>query len=119
MDIPPSVKPSRISLAKFHPINDVLHQAFMIKDLDLFKYFLGLEVVHSKQSISPCQRKNSLDLFVDSCLLGSKHVTIPSNLFIKLCHDNNALFEDIPSYKRLIGKLIYLNTIRPYITFTT
>lgn len=28
-------------------------------------------------------------------------------------------FDDIPSYWRLIGKLIYLNTIQPYIIYIT
>lgn len=68
MVIPPSVKPSRISLAKFHPINDVLHQAFMIKDLDLFKHFLGLEVAHSKQGISHVKELNFLTFIFKSSI---------------------------------------------------
>lgn len=51
--------------------------------------------------------------------LGSKPVNTPSDPSIKQCHDNSAAFKDIPTYRRLIGRLIYLNTTRPIITFIT
>jgi hypothetical protein len=58
-------------------------------------------------------------LLSDSGFLGTKPVSTPSDPSIKLCNDSNELYLDIPSYRRLIGRLLYLNTTRPYITFIT
>lgn len=107
------------SLSESAAIKTTLLKAFKIKDLGMLNYFLGLEVAHSKLGISLCQHKYCLDLFTDSDLLGAKLATTPSDPSIKLCHGDVTPFYDIPSYRRLIGILIYLNTIKPCITYIT
>lgn len=44
------------SLTEIATIKSTLDKAFGIKDLDLLKFFLGLEVAHSSKGISLCQR---------------------------------------------------------------
>jgi hypothetical protein len=107
------------SLSEFDHINSVLDSLFKIKDLGQLKYFLGIEVAHSKLGISLCQRKYCLDLLLDSGTVGSKPVSTPSDPSIKLYLDSSPPFEDIAAYRRLVGRLLYLNTTRPDITFIT
>lgn len=62
-------------------------------------------------------RKYCLDLLNDSGLLGSKPVTTPMDPSIKLHHDGGQSYEDIYSYIRVVGRLIYLTNTRPTICF--
>jgi hypothetical protein len=96
-----------------------MDREFRIKDLGQLKYFLGIEVAHSKTGISICQRKYCLDLLKDTGLIGSKPAATPLDHSIKLHQDSSAAYEDIEGYRRLVGKLLYLTTTRPDIAFAT
>jgi hypothetical protein len=76
---------------------------------------LGLE----EASITLCQIKYCLDLLDVSGLINSKPFSISSDPNIKLHHDNSVPYQDIPAYMRIVGRLLYLNTTRPNITFIT
>jgi len=64
-------------------------------------------------------KKYCLDLLDDSDTIGSKLVSTPSDSSIKLHLDSGTFYNDIPAYRRLVGRLLYFNTTRPDITFIT
>ncbi|KAK2375797.1 putative mitochondrial protein [Trifolium repens] len=107
------------SIAEFDKIKAVLDVAFKIKNLGQLKYFFGLEVAHSKQGITVSQRKYCLDMLKDSGFLGSKPASTPLDTSIKLHSTAGSPYSDISSYRRLVGRLLYLNTTRPDIAFAT
>jgi hypothetical protein len=110
---------SGTSLHEIDRIKTILDNNFKIKDLGVVKYFLGLEVAHSKAGISISQRKYCLDLLNDSGLLGSKPASTPLDPSIKLHNDDGKIFDDVGLYRRLVGKLLYLTNTRPDIAFAT
>lgn len=107
------------SFDEFTSIKIILNNSFKIKDLGQLKYFLGLEVAHSQLGISLCRKKilSKLTDWIDSGFLDSKPVSTPSDPSIKLYNDSSSPYPDILSYRRLVGRLLYLNATRPYITF--
>ncbi|MCH82510.1 reverse transcriptase [Trifolium medium] len=92
------------SMAEIQTMKTALHTTFKIKDLGQLKYFLGIEVTHSKLGITLCQRKYFLDLLEDAGLLDSKPVSTPSDPSCKLHQDSSLPYHDIPSYRRLVGR---------------
>lgn len=67
-----------------------LDQKLSIKDLGYLRYFLGFEITHFSNGITLCQHKYYLDLFQDTCLLGTKPAATLMDPSDKL--DNHATF---------------------------
>ena len=54
-----------------------LGKVFDVKDLGSLKYFLGIEIARSHNGISLSQRKYTLDLLQDTCMLGCRPASTP------------------------------------------
>ena len=66
-----------------------------------------------------CQHKYCLNLLSDCGLTASKPVSTPLDSAIHLHQDGGQPYSDIPAYHRLVGRLLYLTTTRPDISFAT
>lgn len=102
------------AIAKF---KQYLHNCFHMKDLGSVKYFLGIEVARSADGLFLCQRKYTLDIISETDLLGAKLVSCPMEPNHSLARATGDLHADSESYRRLVGRLIYLSFTRPNLAY--
>jgi len=89
-------------------VKEALNKTFKIKDLGDLRYFLGFEVVRSKKGIMMNQRKYALELLTNAGLLACKLAITPIDNLLKLSSTRSVPFADVHTYRRLIGRLMYL-----------
>lgn len=94
-----------------------LEKHFKLKDHGRLFYFLGIEVSYSTSGIYLSQRKYALDILSESGLSEAKSSKIPMGRQIDLKNDNSKYISNPTFYRKLVGKLIYLNITRPDIIF--
>jgi hypothetical protein len=105
------------NLTEIIALKRVLDAKFKIKDLGELKYFLGLEIARSKKGIFLNQRKYALDLIDSSGLLAGKPVQSPMVKDCMKSSEQTDYYSDPERYRRLIGRMLYLTTTRPDITY--
>lgn len=74
-------------------------------DLGQVRYFLGLEIVHSRNAIFVSQRTYVVDLFKELGMLGCKLSSTPVDTSKKL-QSNESNLVDKGRYQRLVRNLI-------------
>lgn len=94
-----------------------LSDCFHMKDLGVLKYFLGIEVARSQEGIYLCQRKYALDILSEIGALGAKPAGFPMEQNHRLMQSKSRLLDDPESYRRLVGRLIYLCFTRPDLSY--
>lgn len=94
-----------------------LNEAFSIKDLGPLKYFLGIEVAKTSDGLVLSQRKYTLDILEDSGMMGCKPSPFPIEQNLNLDKGENETQVDAGQYRRLVGRLLYLQATRPDITY--
>ncbi|CAJ2640890.1 unnamed protein product [Trifolium pratense] len=94
-----------------------LANEFEIKTLGKLKYFLGIEVAHSKKGIFISQQKYITDLLQETGKTACKPACTPIDPNIKLGNAEEDVAVNKERYQRLVGKLIYLSHTRPDVAF--
>ena len=82
---------------------------FEIKSLGRLKYFLGIEVAHSRQGILISQQKYVIDLLKETGKTACKPASTPMDPNVKLGTAEEDTAVDREMFQRLVGKLIYLS----------
>ena len=94
---------------------------FLIKDLGILKFFLGIEIIETDVGICMSQRKYCLELLHSFGMLGCKPVATPMDLNLVISehgiNSTDELIANITEYQKLIGKMIYLTITRPVISY--
>nr|XP_018623350.1 uncharacterized mitochondrial protein AtMg00810-like [Nicotiana tomentosiformis] len=99
-------------------LNAFLDQQFKIKDLGVVHYFLGLEVSHLRHGQLVNQHKYLKEILsAFHCSFASLVVT-PLDLSVKLTPTSGDSLVDPSPYRRLIGKLNFLQHTRHDISFS-
>ncbi|GKA15181.1 ribonuclease H-like domain-containing protein [Tanacetum coccineum] len=97
-----------------------LSTKFLIKDLGVLKYFLGIEVIVNDLGLCMSYRKYCLELLHKYGLLVARPTDIPlpenSILRFEETKDDKYL-SDFTNYQKLVGKLIYLTNTKPSISY--
>ncbi|GJY43502.1 putative RNA-directed DNA polymerase, partial [Tanacetum coccineum] len=94
-----------------------LDKEFNIKNLGPLKYFLGIEVAKTSDGLVLSQRKYTLDILKDSGMLGCRPSAFPFEQGTKLDKGEEEARVDATRYRRLVGRLLYLQATRPDITY--
>uniref|UniRef100_A0A3Q7FZR3 Reverse transcriptase Ty1/copia-type domain-containing protein n=1 Tax=Solanum lycopersicum TaxID=4081 RepID=A0A3Q7FZR3_SOLLC len=106
-----------------------LQENFKMKDIGNLRYFLGIEFARSQDGIVMHQKKYTLEIISEAGLSAAKPAATPLDPYVHLTtreYDElngtskyDKLLTDPAVYRRLVGKLLYLNVTRPDISFTT
>jgi len=101
-------------------ITMLLDQDFKIKNLGDLTYFLGFEVARNRTEIHLCQRKYTLDLLQEAGMIDCAPMPTPMVHSTPLSAEQGTQLNenDCTTYRRLIGRLIYLTNTKPDISFS-
>ncbi|GJT45233.1 putative RNA-directed DNA polymerase [Tanacetum coccineum] len=110
--------------SEINKFKDFLKTKFLIKDLGVLRYFLGIEVLESGGNMYLTQRKYCLELLAEFGMLACKPCGTPieskegSNKSSKVkAVEVDSPLTGVNNYQKLVGKLIYLTHTRPDICY--
>ena len=100
-----------------HYMKRKLATKFEMKDLGMMHYFLGIEVWKNADGIFLGQGKYAVEILKRFGMMDCKAMTTPMGSNLKLLSDASSKAVDATMYRQMIGSLMYLTNMRPYICF--
>nr|XP_016494967.1 PREDICTED: uncharacterized protein LOC107814141 [Nicotiana tabacum] len=100
-------------ITELDSLKTFLDAQFKIKDLGEVHYFLGLEVSSHPEGFLMCQHKFTSELLAEFNCTHFTPVVTPLDPSIKLISDMGAPISDPSTFRRLVGKLNFLQRTRP------
>ncbi|KAL2232808.1 UNVERIFIED_CONTAM: Retrovirus-related Pol polyprotein from transposon RE1 [Sesamum indicum] len=104
------------SISTIQAVKTYLHNLFTIKDIGDARYFLGLKIARCSDGLYILQTKYVMDIIRDTGLCQSRPAATPFPQGLRL---QSTLDDPLPkpnSYRRLVGRLLYLGYTRPDIS---
>eukprot|EP00253_Pinus_taeda_P005684 PITA_05684 len=98
-------------------VKSSLKKKFEMTDLGHLHYFLGLQVLQSKEGISLSQSKYACDILRHFHMEECKPAPSPFQSGVKLSVSCTFPEVDATLYRQLVGKLLYLTHTRPDLSF--
>eukprot|EP00253_Pinus_taeda_P029567 PITA_29567 len=98
-------------------VKSSLKKKFEMTDLGHLHYFLGLQVLQSKEGISLSQSKYACDILRHFHMEDCKPAPSPFQSGVKLFVSCTSPEVDATLYRQLVGKLLYLTHTRPDLSF--
>lgn len=98
-------------------VKTALHDRFLMSDLGLLHYFLGIEITQSPSGIFIGQPKYALDMLLRFRMADYKPAPTPFLSGVKLEASCFSPLVDATLYRQLVGSLIYLTHTRPDISY--
>lgn len=105
-------------MCETNALKQFMDDKFKIKDLGEIHYFLGLEIVNHPDSFLVNQHKFTLDLLSEYKCSVVTPVVSPLDPHVKISVESGDLLSDPSIYRKLVGKLNFLQHTRPDISFT-
>eukprot|EP00253_Pinus_taeda_P013475 PITA_13475 len=98
-------------------VKSTLKKKFEMTDLGHLHYFLGLQVLQSKEAISLSQSKYACDILRHFHMEDCKPAPSPFQSGVKLSVSCTSPEVDATLYRQLVGKLLYLTHTHPDLSF--
>ncbi|XP_070678008.1 uncharacterized mitochondrial protein AtMg00810-like [Malus domestica] len=95
---------------------DMMHKYEMF-DSSLLHHFLGMNIIQTESSIFIHQRKYAASLLNKFGLQNCKVVSIPLVRSDKLRNDDDSGATDETQNRKIVGSLLYLTAIIPYLVY--
>ncbi|KAF5459770.1 hypothetical protein F2P56_019690 [Juglans regia] len=97
---------------------NALGQAFPVTDLGQLSYFLGLELKYMPDGVLMSQTKYITDILTKTNMLAANPISSPMSTSTKLFKFDSPTFDNVTSFRSVVGSLQYLSLTRPDISFS-